>query len=162
MALSNLNLDPQKIADLHARVVASSGADRRLDAEIDCLFWFLELHPWEPTDFDGKYNDRAGPGSMTGKTGFLSASPYTASVEDVVRLVEARVPGWSYWYLARGRTRPDEPLYGASLRLIGGTDDDEVFGEHEVSASHAMLVAFLVLSSRILAGQVVEVINGAE
>lgn len=162
MALSERNLIRDRIADLHARVIASTGVDRRLDAEIDCVFRYPDLHPWEPSDFGGKFNDHASHGDMTAKHGFLQAASYTSSIEAVVRLVQELVPGWSYWSLARGRMRPDEPLYGASLRLIGGNDDDEVIGEHEASAAHALLIVFLDLAMRILAEQVVEVIDGAE
>lgn len=59
------------------------------------------------------------------------------SIPELLQLVEDRWPG-SFWHLARGRVRSDEPLYG--FRVLFGTEHVLAEGEAE-TAEAAILIA---------------------
>lgn len=66
-------------------------------------------------------------------------SEYTASVDAALALAERLIPG--VWYhIAKGKTRVDEPLYGAAMML---GDEPIGQGEHETSQAIAIVLATL-------------------
>lgn len=71
---------------------------------------------------------------------------YTASLDAALALVEEKLPG-KYWYVAAGRARVGEPLYGAQIvgHRENGVAIDEPIGlaEHEHGAALAILAALL-------------------
>jgi hypothetical protein len=56
---------------------------------------------------------------------------------------ETLVPKGHYWFVGAGKTRPDEPLYGAQT-LIG----DAVVGEAETDVSAALALTIAALRDR--------------
>lgn len=70
---------------LAERVEAATGADRELDAAIDCAVRLPDLRPAQPDDFDGKYGYSAG--NIKCEHGFLMSYRYTASLDDAMSLV---------------------------------------------------------------------------
>lgn len=68
----------------------------------------------------------------------LSAS--AASLRDALTEVEQRWPG-SFWHMAKGRVRADEPLFG--FQVLFGADEvlAEGEGDDEIAAIRAALAA---------------------
>lgn len=83
----------QSLAPIIARLEGGFGSDPRLNAEIDCAFRFPGRRPAEPTDFDGRFGYT--PGSIKCEHGFLQAHHYTSRLDDVVELIESKMPGRS-------------------------------------------------------------------
>ncbi|HZV21135.1 MAG TPA: hypothetical protein VE986_06275 [Hyphomicrobiales bacterium] len=63
------------------------------------------------------------------------------SIDGATALIEVVRPG-SYWYLAKGRNRPNEPLFGASINHPG-EDDPLAFGESNIAPGLAIIAALL-------------------
>jgi len=103
------------------RVENATGPDRELDAAIrDALYEPVKRGAW---------------------------TPFTSSLDAALALVEEKLPG-TFWHVAKGRTRPDEPLFGAELVSPehGGVN---VAVEHESSVALALILALLrALSAR--------------
>lgn len=91
--------DLPPLANIIARLEAGFGPDPRLNAEIDCALRFPGHRPAEPTDFDGKFG--YAPGNIKCEHGFLQASHYTSRLDDVVELIESKMPGCSRDILSR-------------------------------------------------------------
>jgi hypothetical protein len=143
------------ISDLLARVQAATGPDRVLDLLIFAATTPDHTMMLDPGSTDGVRGSSFGPASefdlmnwegREDRAAKYHAPPeYTRSVDDALALVERLLPG--FWYvLGRGRSRPDEPLYGVALYA---GDPDPVRdghlgeGEHEASAPLAILTALL-------------------
>ena len=78
---------------LAERVEAATGADRELDAAIDCAVRLPDLRPAQPDDFDGKYGYSAG--NIKCEHGFLMSYRYTASLDAAMSLyitIPERIP----------------------------------------------------------------------
>ena len=115
-------------ADLIARLEAATGPDRALDAEIARDVCGLVIHEWP---------DWIARTSAMHDFPALWPTPfYTESVDAAMTLI----PDGFWWTVGAGRTRPDEPLYGA---FIYDGDDLVGSGETEVSAAIALCVAAL-------------------
>ncbi|MCR0981825.1 hypothetical protein [Roseomonas populi] len=71
--------ESDELLRLAERVEALTGADARLEAEIDCAVRHPHLRPAEPTDFDGQYG--YSPGNIKTEHGFLMSSNYTSSLD---------------------------------------------------------------------------------
>jgi len=113
------------INDLIFRVKQATGSDPRLNAEIACAFIFTDCRPADPNDFGGKYGYQ--PESIfIENSGFLLADNFTGSVDDALCLLDRLKPG-CFYLLGRGKTRHDEPPYGAQLMF--GSDEILGFGE---------------------------------
>lgn len=119
------------LSSLIERVTAATGPDRVLDLYIDMAARGLTLvGGWEAEDASGVRV------KLTGVT-----PEYTASFDSSLALAERKFPG-VWWHIAKGRSRPDEPLYGIVL-LREGTEDD-VLGEAEHEClQHAIILALL-------------------
>lgn len=81
------------LARIITRLEQGCGSDPRLNAEIDCAFRFPGHRPAEPTDFEGRFG--YSPGSIKCDHGFLQAHRYTSRLDDVIELVESKMPGRS-------------------------------------------------------------------
>lgn len=70
----------------------------------------------------------------------FAAPFYTASLEAVLAAIDARFPD-AYYVLGKGRSRPDEPLWGAGIYDHGGNALTE--DEHVENLALAALLALL-------------------
>jgi len=112
------------MADLLSRLLTLTGPDRAVDAEIALANGWIRVPDhiyWRNPD------------------GQICHEPprYTESLDAVEPLLAE-----FYYLLAKGRTRPDEPLYGVQI-LEPGTPPGTVLAEaeHEVAAI-ALLIAW--------------------
>lgn len=71
---------------------------------------------------------------------FWMPPAYTASLDATLALVDRKLPG-IYWHIARGKTRPSEPMFGAELVTTAGNQIVAV--EHDHSAPLALILALL-------------------
>lgn len=141
------------LAELLARVKAATGPDRELDA----LVWASTLpsdgigldgyglpdgsHFEHEADEDGSVSQYVILDGKSHKRARRSAPDFTASIDAALALVERMLPG-TCWLMAKGRTRPDEPLYGIQLIQEGADDAIADEAEHEC-VELAILAALL-------------------
>lgn len=136
------HLQMQKTArDLATRLYQSHPALRPSppapEAEGAQPFAYAYVYPWH----DGTEvirlgtNGRAINGSKPIRSIPLYARPSAPSVEEVKGVLEPFPPSFGmlertgcYWVVAKGRTRPDEPLYGAQI-MNGMTSEIEAQAE---------------------------------
>jgi hypothetical protein len=78
-----------------------------------------------------------GPGKSTGLPGnacencMNTGYKYPDRAELALAAAElAKLPGNLYWLLAKGRTRPDEPLWGLQITNQNGSPIAEAEGDH--------------------------------
>jgi hypothetical protein len=69
--------------------------------------------------------------------------PFTESIDGALSLV----PEGCFWIIARGKTRPDEPLFGARV-MKDLLSREEVIGEAEHEASAALALCIAALKAR--------------
>ena len=77
--------DSCKLDELIAALEEVDQYSGELDARIDCLVKFPHLRPARPDDYGGIYG--YVPGNIKSEHGFLSASPYTSSIDAALKLV---------------------------------------------------------------------------
>lgn len=104
----------ETLRSLQTRIREATGHDRELDRAITTLFYSFAKPP-------------------------IPFTTYPDGLGACVALIEHLWPG-HFWYVARGKTRPDEPMYAASLH-DPIADDGGVIAEHEYGATHALLLA---------------------
>lgn len=115
--------------DLAARCEAAEGPDRDLDEQIAlAVGWTFHRDPlfdfWrEPNRADEHEEPPA----------------FTASVDCALTLI----PDGMWWLIGKGRTRPDEPLYGVQI-----LDGERVVAEAETEASAALAICAASLRAR--------------
>ena len=113
-------------AELIAALVAATGPSRELDAQVH------EADAVSPNWKKWLFAD----GSIS-----VLIPPYTGSIDVALMLV----PEGNYWIVACGKTRSDEPLYGA--RVLPPTFDPDAVplgeGESDASAATALCIAAL-------------------
>jgi len=122
------------LTNLIARVEAATGPDRGLDADILCAVrpeWKWDRSTQQPT----------GWVSMASGSGISCPAPhFTASVDDAMTMLDPD----HWWCMGKGRTRPDEPIYGI---VIFNADLDRQVpvaeGEHPTSLPLAICIAAL-------------------
>lgn len=132
--------DPS-LKEILERVRKAEGPDRDLDWRMfsNVANAYMRGHHWRDSlfvDLDGK---SAGPNAIDwSKDGLrwyqdVDMPRYSESLDACLALMAEVLPGWR-WYMAMGRSRPGEPLYGASLLSPGRSADEEpdVIAEHEV------------------------------
>ena len=111
-------MTPPALGDLIARIESAAEGSEALDREI---------------------------GLITGRGYFnppcLGSYYFTRSLDAAMTLIPAN----RFWLLGKGRTRPDEPMYGAQI-LDGGY----VIAESENDASPALALCAAVLKARKL------------
>lgn len=122
----------QAIAYLVARLEGGFGSDPRLNAEIDCALRFPGHRPAEPTDFEGRFG--YSPGSIKCEHGFLQAHHYTSRLDDVVELIESRMPG-------RSRDLLQEAL--AQMGVAGWREDAPMLSQMARASMISFLRAYL-------------------
>jgi len=138
------------IGELIDQLEKAAGPDRWLDARLDAAFrvgaekmrngsyqWAWDNFPvWAP------HKQRRGACGLQhteGELGMIWDSlEFTASVDAAIALCERVLPGRGR-SMSKGRTRPDEPLYGCQIYASDyapGEDDLVVLSEaeHEVEA----------------------------
>jgi hypothetical protein len=120
------------LTGLIERVEKATGPDRYLDGAI-----WKALHPQLA---DTNARDTAGWLVGGDHAQATRAPEITASLDAALALVEEKLPG-VYWHVARGKTRPDEPLFGAELVTTKGNQIAAV--EHDHSAALALILALL-------------------
>lgn len=137
------------LASLLALTLAAAGPDRDLDCALAVMLDGFEIHrrEWRDEDLYCKVDDD-GCLNMPGQGADMLVPEYSGSMDDVLAFAERLFPGCWYTF-GRGRTRPDEPLYGAIL-VTPEIDGAEPFGEgeHEASTQLAIIVALLDAKSR--------------
>lgn len=128
------------LAGLIERVEKATGPDRELDAAVCVtLNYVAAVDDAEPQNLrvaedDPEWLDYElvnADGSDDPCTD--GVTPLTASIDGAHALVERKLPG-VWWFLAKGRTRPDEPLFGVHLIRKGtqpDSDSDSVLAEAE-------------------------------
>jgi len=109
--------------DLIARLEAATGPDRELDAEIYRTAVGLGMYETIVHRF-GDFFVRNYPGPPEPE--YRRLPRYTASLDAAMTLV----PADAYWIFGKGRTRPDEPLFGFQI-LDPATNDVIAEAEHE-------------------------------
>lgn len=141
------------LRDLLARVRGASGEDRWLDAEIcaalrvvpdfDDSIYILPLKIDVERDWDGPrirvFTEREG--GKEWREASRRAPFLTASVDACIALAERVLPGMNR-IIGKGRTRPDEPLYGAQI-----LDGEKPIGEGESEHSEALALLASILSA---------------
>lgn len=132
------------LTELIERVRNASGPDRELDALIEVEARRLDAYRvglddntrahWKAT-IDGDVFD----------TGTSYAAPHvTASLDAIIALTEKRLPG-VWYFIAKGRARPDEPLFAVRLIEEGDTDGENGLSEAEhETLPLALTLAFLL------------------
>lgn len=126
------------MTDLAARCETAEGPDRGLDVEIAvaverehetrllrCLDGAECRAPWRA--------DPYSPGNT------IPTPRYTESADAALTLI----PDGMWWLIGKGRTRPDEPLYGVQI-----LDGERVAAEAETEASAALAICAAALRAR--------------
>lgn len=123
---------------LLARLEAAEAGSVKLDAE---LWDLIDARPREDIGF-GPIHKRDPEDAVA----FDRPPPFTTSIDAALALVERVLPG-AWFTFGKGRTRPDEPLYGAILfaddMRPDGLHPQLGEGEHEHSLVLAVLIALL-------------------
>lgn len=124
------------IEDLIARLASATEGSRELDLAIFNAMRREAQRPWRWTcDFkETVTNDQYGPGAPGNPVNSLEH--FSTSVDDALTLF----PDDLWWCLAKGKTRPGEPLYGA--RIVSG---DAVLAEAETDAGAAVALCIAKL-----------------
>ena len=141
----------EELAALLPLLAASVGPDREVDARL-----WRAFNPDLPVLLDpgvffgrGKKSaavigplrefDLSGWSDWNAVAGHIGAPALTASLDVALAFVDRVLPGANF-LLARGRSRPAEPLYG--IHLLFGSDQSLGEGEHD-SAPHAIIMALV-------------------
>lgn len=126
--------------DLIRRLESGSGADR----ELDCLLAEKLLgftHDGQPEPFR-KWSERRCGSEYSGSASVM-ISAYTSSLDAALSLVERMLPG-SFYFLAKGKVAPEEPLFAARIYKRDSVEDEDVIGEAEHDdLPRATLIALL-------------------
>jgi hypothetical protein len=112
---------------------------RELDAEIA-----QAIHPgseWRPYSTRGRIKWLFASNGRILVYGTDGLERYTSSLDAAATLM----PDKLYWLLSKGRTRPDEPIYGAQAFRPG---NDVPFGEAETDTSAAAALCSAALRAR--------------
>lgn len=121
----------EKLAELRARVEATSGPDREIDAAIAValgeikmrgsdergyVFFHLPIKPGDGAFLSGCNQGRED--ALTALATCLSLKSYTASLDAAIALVEAKLPGWQIITVTKRWTGPGSPQsdWGADAR----------------------------------------------
>lgn len=127
--------DP-KLDALIARVEAATEGSAELDLDI-----LNALGPrqwiWLDRRDETITHEQYGPGAV--------GNPVT-SMDRLSRSLDAAmtlIPDDLWWILGKGRTRPNEPLYGVQLRNPSGPDAVAAEAEHPTSIAVAICLAAL-------------------
>lgn len=122
-------------ADLAARCETAEGPDRALDAAIArAIRWDQdETGEWHAAGVF--FND----GTIRRTSYAVDLPAFTASVDCALTLVSDGM----WWLIGKGRTRPDEPLYGVQI-----LDGERVVAEAETEASAALAICAAALRAR--------------
>lgn len=144
----------QKLDNLVARVEAATGPDRWLDGDLALVTTHVGWihHPYVKEEAKDNPNLAWGcaelwpseqafkiwrDGSVNVPAPNVMAPAYTSNVGAALTLI----PDGLWWVLAKGRYRPDEPLYGVQLRNPTGPDAIAAEAEHEVFVLAIVLAA---------------------
>lgn len=126
--------------ELIARLEAATGPDPHLDAEIEAA-----VKGGEPA-YRTASRHQFGPsvvlnhGAGNPWDGWESAPSFTGLVDAAITLI----PAGKWWIVGPGKTRHDEPLYGAAIYApVVGEPQIIASGEHETSAPIALCIAAL-------------------
>jgi hypothetical protein len=139
-----------KLDDLIARIAAATGPDRALDAEIAVALrivsdkapkWLRRwTGPFALISFEGSDPGQLGAMRPNGENAVNWPAPrFTASLDAAITLI----PDDLWWCIAKGKTRPDEPLYGA--QILGG---EKLVAESECDGSAALCLCIAALKAR--------------
>lgn len=135
------------MTDLAARCQTAEGPGRALDVGI-AEFMGKVLMPWHAiAQDDGCFMRRVGDtwleithSKVSGMWPTDRYIPrYTASIDAALTLI----PDGMWWLIGKGRTRPDEPLYGVQI-----LDGERVVAEAETEASAALAICAAALRAR--------------
>lgn len=149
--MSNASID-----DLIARLESATEGSRELDAEIACALHILPPDaPGWLQRWSGPFVPISYPESDPGQIAAINSKGgtsvnwaplcFTESLDAAVSLI----PDHLWWCIAKGKTRPDEPMYGA--QILGGAQipgGARMVAEAETDASAAMAICIAVLKSR--------------
>lgn len=135
--------------DLAARCEAAEGPDRTLDVEIavalkiaprfDPSIYIVPLE-YRPYDRSGWVAvDAVHPNGERHCCHAREVPRYSASVDAALTLI----PDGMWWLIGKGRTRPDEPLYGVQI-----LDGERVVAEAETESSVALAICAAALRAR--------------
>ena len=132
-----------KLRALLARVESASGPDCEIDCALFCAFampkeWCGSLIISHFRDLRGTYgyNTADGMRHLEAQT----VPRYTSSTDAAIGLCEQVLPG-IFYLLGKGKTRKDEPPYGA--QLLFGIDEVISSAEHSASLPLALCAALL-------------------
>lgn len=111
------------MTDLISRLGAATVPSRELDAEIAATFGLTG----PPSGYDAGFE----------------WPRYTESIDATVTLVAED----HYWIIVKGKTRTDEPMYGAQI-LWPNDGASDIIGEGENNANAAIALVIAILKSR--------------
>lgn len=123
----------------------ATGPSRELDAQIAAVvepyrFDAPGFTPERPIpEFDLDKSEGAIRFRKGGIMDLRFFPPVTGSADEALALAERLIPG-AWYHLAKGKTRVEEPLYGAAL-MFG--DEPIGLGEHDASQAIAICIASL-------------------
>lgn len=132
------------MTDLLTRLESGSGNDHQLNIDI------CEKLGLAPKEYFGSkvtsYSWESGV-INTEKARHLDAlrpPPILTSIDASLSLVERMLPG-SFYFLGKGKLKPDEPLFAAQIYKPGDIGDEGLLGEaeHASSQPRALLIALL-------------------
>lgn len=121
------------------QIRALTGPDRKVDGQLWCEIQGVEFLRMTS---QGEGFHYLANGSRSRRD---DLAPFTDSLDAALALAEQAIPG-VWWVLGKGKTRAEEPLFGA--RLLFGADQVLGEGEHEDRAALAVCLAVLDALSR--------------
>lgn len=124
------------MTDLLSRISAAAGPSRELDAEIALAHGWKQERDTFIGDCWKSPQGRYQPGPPR----------YTESIDAALTLV----PKGLFWLIGYGKTRPDEPLYGAQILSPSEdwTEPDSVISEGESNATPAIALVIACLKAK--------------
>ncbi|WP_104662804.1 hypothetical protein [Ensifer adhaerens] len=111
-----------ELDELISRLEKATGPDARLDTDI-----MIALGQWTHRDWWSFDYQKHTPANLT------------SSLDAAIALADKVLPG-AWYHVAKGKTRTDEPLYGAALMFF---EEPIGQGETDASAAAALCVAIL-------------------
>lgn len=126
--------------DIIDKLKAATGPDRHIDADIAIT---VDAAYYAKSDSPGNHPRGHVMGLSDGVPNRMTIAPnYTASIDAAVKLI----PAGMFWIAGYGRTRPDEPLAGASIV----TADDQINPVGEAEGDHiAICMCIAALEARL-------------
>ena len=127
-------------SDLISRLKEATGRDRELDKSIALTFgWGREDGNFCKTAWRQPY-----PAAVWCSESYAWPPRFTEMLHDAASLI----PDEFYWLIGKGKTRPDEPLYGAMIMTGDGEQTIVGEAEHDVREIAVVLAALKAVAAK--------------